>query len=162
MKTPSIGGARYFLTFIDDFSCKIWVYVLKSKKEVLARFKGWKTLVERQSEHVVKVLRTDNGGEYVSKVFDDFLSKHDIARQNSSPYTPQQNGVAERANRTIVEMARSMIHAQRLGHEFWAEAVCNAVYVRNRCPTKAVEGKTPRRRGAGGCRTCRTCAFLVA
>jgi len=70
------------------------------------------------------------------------LSKHGIARQNSSPYTPQQNGMAERANHTIVEMARSMIHAQCLGHEFWAEAVCNAVYVRKRCPTKAVEGKT--------------------
>ena len=95
-------------------------------------------------EHVVKVLRTDNGGEYISKAFDDFLSKNGIARQNSSPYTPQQNGVAERANRTVVEMARSMIHAQCLGHEFWAEAVCNAVYVRNRCPTKAVEGKTAR------------------
>ena len=149
MKTPSIGGARYFLTFIDDFSRKIWVYVLKSKSEVLARFKEWKTLVERQSEHVVKVLRTDNGGEYISKAFDDFLSKHGIARQNSSPYTPQQNGVAERANRTIVEMARSMIHAQRLGHEFWAEAVCNAVYVRNRCPTKAVEGKTPEEAWSG-------------
>src|SRR5450631_1333284 len=149
MKTPSIGGARYFLTFIDDFSRKIWVYVLKSKSEVLARFKEWKTLVERQSEHVVKVLRTDNGGEYISKAFDDFLSKHGIARQNSSPYTPQQNGVAERANRTIVEMARSMIHAQRLGHEFWAEVVCNAVYVRNRCPTKAVEGMTPEEAWSG-------------
>ena len=105
--------------------------------------------MERQSEHVVKVLRTDNGGEYISKAFDDFLSKNGIARQNSSPYTPQQNGVAERANRTIVEMARSMIHAQRLGHEFWAEAVCNAVYVRNRCPTKAVEGKTPEEAWSG-------------
>ena len=92
MKTPSIGGARYFLTFIDDFSRNIWVYVLKSKSEVLARFKEWKTLVERQSEHVVKVLRTDNGGEYISKAFDDFLIKNGIARQNSSPYTPQQNG----------------------------------------------------------------------
>ena len=124
MKTPSIGGARYFLTFIDDFSRKIWVYVLKSKKEVLARFEEWKTLVERQSGHAVKALRSDNGGEYISKAFDDYLSKHGVARQTSSPYTPQQNGVAERANRTIVEMARSMIHANGVGHEFRAEAVC--------------------------------------
>ena len=90
----------------------------------------------------MKVLRKDNGGKYIYKAFDDFLSKHGIARQNSVPYTPQQNRVAERANRTIVEMARSMIHAQRFGHEFWAEAVCNAVYVRNRCSTKAVKGKS--------------------
>jgi transposase InsO family protein len=93
-KTASIGGARYFLTFIDDFSSKIWVYVLKSKSEVLARFKEWKTLVERQSKHVVKVLRSDNGGEYISKAFVDFLSQHGIARQTSSRYTLQQNGVA--------------------------------------------------------------------
>jgi len=127
MKTPFIGGARYFLIFIDDFSRKIWVYVLKSKKEVLVRFNKWKTLVERQSEHVVKVLRTDKDGKYISKAFDDFLSKHDIAQDTSSPYTPQQNDVAERANRTIVEMARSLI---------WPEVVCNAVYMRNRCPTR--------------------------
>ena len=105
--------------------------------------------MERQSEHVVKVFRTDNGGEYISKAFDDFLNKHGIARQTSSPYTPQQNGVAERANRTIVEMARSVIYAQRLGHEFWAEAVCNAVYVRNRCPTKVVERVTPEEAWSG-------------
>jgi transposase InsO family protein len=111
MKTPFIGGARYFFIFIDDFSRKIWVYVLKSKKEVLARFNKWKTLVEMQSEHVVKVLRTDKDGKYISKAFDDFLSKHDIAQDTSSPYTPQQNDVAERANRTIVEMARSLILA---------------------------------------------------
>ena len=81
-------GARYFLTFIDDYLRKIWVYVLKAKNEVLARFEEWKTLVERQSKHVVKVLRMDNGREYVSKAFDYFLSKHGIVRQKISPYTP--------------------------------------------------------------------------
>ena len=145
MKTPSIGGTRYFITFIDDFPRNIWVYVLKSKNKVLARFKEWKTLVKRQSEHVVKFLKTDNGTEYVSKAFDNFLTKHGIARQNSSPYTLQQNGVAERANRTIVEMMWSMIHVQRLGQKFWAEAVCSAVYLCNRYSTKAVEDKTPKK-----------------
>ena len=92
--------------------------MLKSKSAILARFKEWKTLVERQLEHVVKVLRTDNDGEYVSKTFDDFLSKHDIARQNLSSYMPQQNGVAEQTNCTIVEMAQFMNHPQRLYHKF--------------------------------------------
>ena len=142
MKNISIGGARYFLTFIDDFLRNIWVYVLKAKRKVLARFKEWKTLVGRQLEHVVKVLRMDSGGENVSKAFDDFWSKHGIAWQTSSPYMPQQNGVVERANPTIIEMARSILHAQRLGNEFWTEAVCNVVYVRNRYPTNAVDGKT--------------------
>jgi transposase InsO family protein len=116
----------------------------------------------------VEVFRSDNNGEYISKAFDDFLSKYGITRQTSSPCTPQQNGVAEHANRTILEMVRSMIHAQRLGHEFWAEAVCNAVYIRNRCPTKAVEGMTPEEAWSGrmphvsymrvfGCVTMRRC-----
>ena len=90
----SIGGARYFLTFIDDFLHKTWVYVLKSKSEVLPSFKKW-NLDERQLEHVVKVLRTDIGGECVSKAFKNLLNKHGIAQKNSSSYTPQQIGVAE-------------------------------------------------------------------
>lgn len=70
MKTMSTGGAMYFLPLIDNFSCKIWVYVFKAKNEVLARFKKWKTLVYRQTEHVVKVLRMDNVGKFVSHAFD--------------------------------------------------------------------------------------------
>ena len=99
------------------------MYTLKLKSEVLGRFKEWKALVENQSGRKVKVLRSDNGGEYTSKAFEDFLRTNGIARHTSAPYTPQQNGVAERANRTIVEMGRSMLYAQGLEREFWAEAV---------------------------------------
>lgn len=125
IKTLSMVGAKYFLIFIDDFSKKVWLYLLKSKRQVLDKFKEWKTLVEKQSEQKIKVLRSDNGGEYISKAFDVFLHKHGIARETSAPYTPQQNRVAERANRTIVEMGRSMMHAQRLGLELWVEAMSN-------------------------------------
>ena len=149
MKTLSMGGARYFLTFIDDFSRKVWVYVLKSKNEVFDKFVEWKTLVEKQTEHKVKVLQSDNGGEYMSKAFDMFCSKEGIARQTSAPYTPQQNGVAKRANRTIVEMARSMMHAQGLGLDFWAETVCTAAYTCNRCPSRAVQTMTPEEAWSG-------------
>ena len=105
--------------------------------------------MERQSEHKIKVFRSDNGGEYTSKRFDEFLCIHGMARHTSTPYTPQHNGVAERANRTIVEMARSMIHLQGLGREFWAEAVCNAAYTRNRCPTRVVYGMTSKEARSG-------------
>ena len=149
MRTPSLGGARYFVTFIDDFSRKVWVYIIKAKSECFAKFKEWKALVEKQCEHKIKVLRSDNGGEYVSIQFDELLKHEGIARQTSTPYTPQQNGVAERANRTIVEMARSMLHSQGLGYEFWAEAVVNAVYTRNRCPTSALQGMTPQQAWTG-------------
>ena len=75
----SIGGARYFLIFIDDFSCKIWVYVFKAKIEVLVRFQEWRTLVERQLDHIMKVPRTRNGRDYILKAFNDFLSKYGTA-----------------------------------------------------------------------------------
>jgi transposase InsO family protein len=85
---------------------------------VLEKFKAWKSLVERQCELKLKVFRSDNGGEFTSKAFDEVLCRDGIERQTSAPYTPQQNGVAERANRTLVEMARAMIHAQGLRYEF--------------------------------------------
>jgi len=97
MKTTSPAGAQYFVTFIDDFSRKIHVYLLKVKGEVFDKFKAYKALVENQTGMKIKTLRSDNGGEFVSKKFDDFLHGCRIKRQTSAPYTPQQNGVAERA-----------------------------------------------------------------
>ena len=149
MKTTSIGGARYFVTFIDDFSRKMWVYMLRCKSEVFGHFETWKALVEAQSDCKVKVLRSDNGGEYVSKAFEEYLKAHGIEHHTSAPYTPQQNGVAERANRTIVEMARAMIYGQGLKLELWGEAVSTAVYTRNRCPTQALASKTPQEAWSG-------------
>jgi hypothetical protein len=149
MKTTSCGGARYFVTFIDDFSRKTHVYLLKAKGEVFDKFKAYKALVENQIDMKIKTLRSDNGGEIVSKKFDNFLHECGIQRQTSAPYTPQQNGVAERANRTIMECARSMICAQGLDLEFWAEAVNTAVYIKNQSPTKALESKTPQEAWTG-------------
>jgi hypothetical protein len=143
MKTTSRGGAQYFVTFIDDFSKKTHVYLLKTKERCLTNSRHIKALVENQTGMKIKTLRSDNGGEFVSKKFDNFLDECGIQRQTSAPYTPQQNGVAERANRTIMECARSMIRAQGLDLEFWAEAVNMVVYIKNRCPTKALESKTP-------------------
>ena len=80
---------------------------------------------------------------HVQSIHKFFLLDHGIAKETSPPYRPQQNGVVERAYRTIVEMARSMIHVQKLDKSFWAEAVVNAVYTRNRCPTTALERMTP-------------------
>ncbi len=85
----------------------------------------------------------------MSKKFDTFLGECGIQRQTSVPYSTQQNGVAERANRTIMECARSMILAQGLELEFWGEVVNTAVYIRNRCPTKALDSKTPQEAWSG-------------
>ncbi len=149
MKTTSRGGARYFVTFINNFSRKTHVYLLKAKGEVFDKLKAYKALVENQTGMKIKTLRSDKGGEFVSKKFDDFLHECGIERQTSAPYTPQQNRVAERANRTIMECARSMIRAQGLDLEFWAEAVNTAIYIKNRCPTKALDSKTPQEAWTG-------------
>jgi transposase InsO family protein len=149
MRTTSLDVARYFVTYIDDFSRKVCVYLLKSKGECLEKFKEFKALVEKQSEYKIKVFRSDNGGEYISKGFQGFLKAHDIEKQTSTPYRPQQNGVADRANRTLVEMARSMLHAQNLKKSLWAKAVVNAVYTRNRCPSRALPSITPEEAWSG-------------
>jgi hypothetical protein len=137
MKTTSHGGAQYFLTFIDNFSRKTHVYFLKAKGKAFEKFKKYKALVENEIRHKIKVLRSDNGGEFVSKKFDAFLAECGIQQQISAPYLPQQNGVAKRANTTIMECARNMILAQGLELEFWGKTMNMAVYIKNRCPTKA-------------------------
>jgi len=105
--------------------------------------------VETQSEHKIKVFRSNNGGEYISKGFERFLRAHGIEKQTSTPYRPQQNGMAERANCTLVKMARSMLHAQNLKKSLWAEVVVNAAYTRNRCPSRALPSITPKEAWSG-------------
>ena len=87
--------------------------------------------------------RSDGGGEYISTRFLDFCAARGIEKQLTVPYTPQQNGVAERMNRTLMEMARSMLNHANCAKTFWAEAVATAAYLRNRCPTSTFQGATP-------------------
>ena len=104
----------YYVSFIDDFSRNIWIYFLQKKFEVFSKFKEFKALVENQSEMKIKVLRrTDNGGEFRGNEVEDFCKKCGIVRKNTTPYTPQQNGVVGRMNRTLMEKARSMLSNSR-------------------------------------------------
>lgn len=119
MNTTSLGGAKYFVTFIDDYSRFTVVKLMKAKSEVIEHFIAYRNWAENITNQRIKVLRSDNGDEYVSKEFDQLLSQSGISRQKSPPYTPEHNGVAERANRTIVECARSMLHGADLDHSFW-------------------------------------------
>lgn len=143
MHEGSIGGSRYFLTFIDDFSRFVHVYFLKSKGEVFAKLQQFVAKVENQTGKKVKCLRSDNGGEYTSKEVERFLNAKGIVHERTVPYTPQQNGVSERMNRTLVESVRSMLCNAQLPKKFWAEATMTAVYLRNRSPTVAVPEKKP-------------------
>ena len=141
--TKSFGGSQYFLLFTDDYSHMSWVYFLKLKYEIFDNFRKFKALVERQSGRYIKTLQTDRGDEFLSNEFSSFCEENDIHRELTIPYTPEQNGVAERKNRTVVEMARSLLKGKHLPNQFWAEAVATAVYLLNISPTKAVMNRTP-------------------
>ncbi|MCO5605585.1 hypothetical protein L7F22_059768 [Adiantum nelumboides] len=143
MRTPSVGNSLYFVTFIDDFSRFCWVYPLKAKSHVFAVFQHYVSMVENETGCKVQTLRTDRGGEYMSGAFKDSLGKKGIKHQCTMPYTPQQNGVAERKNRSLMEMARCMLKAKSLPHKLWMEAVACAAHVLNRCPTRALKTITP-------------------
>ena len=160
MQVESKGGSRYMLTFTDDFSRYTTVYFIKSKNEVLSKFREYVNSVEKQTgsqitklnilaEEDVKVLRSDNGGEYTSNNFTKFCAERGISHEFTVPYCPQQNGVSERKNRTIMEKARSMLHQAKLPLEFWAEACSTAVYLLNRSPTTALKNETPFERLVG-------------
>nr|GEV56057.1 retrovirus-related Pol polyprotein from transposon TNT 1-94 [Tanacetum cinerariifolium] len=113
------------------------------KSQVYGIFKKFKNFIEKQMGSFIKILRSDQGKEYNSKEFDKFCEDEGMHRQLTTRYTPQQNGVDERKNQTVVEMAKSMMHEKGLPQSFWAEAVYTVVYLLNRSPTKAHNNKTP-------------------
>jgi hypothetical protein len=143
MQTMSIGGCRYFVTFIDDYSRCCKVYFMKQKSETMDKFKEFQAVCTSECGERIGKLRTDNGGEYVSKEFEEYLKSQGIIHQTTVPHSPEQNGVAERKNRTLVESARSMLSHAGLPKKFWAEAVATAAYVGNRIPTSAMKNNTP-------------------
>lgn len=148
--TPgSFSGKRYFISFIDDFSRKTWVYFLKEKSEAFEAFKKFKVMVEKTIGRHIKAVRSDRGGEYTSAAFMKYCEEQGIKRFLTAPYTPQQNGVAERKNRTILDMVRSMLKSKKLPKEFWAEAVQCAIYVQNRCPHTKLDDQTPQEAWSG-------------
>ena len=139
----SAGGTEYFMTLTDDKSRYVWLYTLKEKDQAFQKFKDWKALVEKSSNYTLKILRSNNGGEYVSTDLDNFLKSEGVVHQTTVPGTPQQNGVTERLNRTLVESVRSILAHAKLPQKFWVEALNTTVYLHNRSPTRALEGRTP-------------------
>ncbi|KAE8686500.1 cytochrome P450 71A9-like [Hibiscus syriacus] len=136
-------SSLYYVTFIDDSTRKVWVYFLKKKSEVFDTFRKWNAMVENETGLKVKRLRSDNGGEYRDSRFRDFCANNGIKMETTVPITPQQNGVAERMNRTLNERARSMrIHAG-LPKFLWAEAINTAAYLINRGPSVPLDGGIP-------------------
>nr|KYP60819.1 Retrovirus-related Pol polyprotein from transposon TNT 1-94 [Cajanus cajan] len=142
--TPeSHSHKRYILTFIDDYSRKMWSYFLHAKSEAFDTFKRFKSLIEKATGYYITCLRTDRGGEFTSSEFNDYCSSNGITRQLTTPYSPQQNGVAERRNRTLMNMVRCMLTARDVPKEYWPEAANLATHILNRCPTSVLPNMTP-------------------
>ena len=138
----SLGGAKYFVTFIDDYSRCCKVYFLKQKNEVLNKFKEFEKTFSNECGQ-----RSDNDGDYISEEFEEYLKAQGIHHEMTLPHSPPPNGVAERKNRTLVEAARSMLSHSKLPKTYWAEAVATAAYIQNRLPTSLLKQETPTRDG---------------
>ena len=132
------GGKRYFITFIDDFSRFTYVYLMINKDKSFDMFKCYKTEVENQKDKKIKILWSDRRCEYFPNDFSTFCEEHGLIHQSSAPYTPQQNGLVERKNKTLVDMVNAMILSAKLPLNLWGEALLTVCHVHNRVPSKKI------------------------
>lgn len=137
LNVSSYSGARFLLTFVDDFSRKVFIVPIKRKSDVYDEIVKFKKFVENQCSRKIKAFRSDNGTEYMNKRCDKFFENCGILHQKMAPYTPEHNGVAERMNRTIIERVRCMLIDSGVNVKFWAEASITAVYLINRMPCRS-------------------------
>uniref|UniRef100_A0A1Y1L115 Retrovirus-related Pol polyprotein from transposon TNT 1-94 n=1 Tax=Photinus pyralis TaxID=7054 RepID=A0A1Y1L115_PHOPY len=136
-------GHKYFITFIDDYSNFTVVYLLKSKDEAFDKFQEYFQMTKSMFTQSISKLRCDNGGEYVSNRLKNFCRDNGIIIDYTVPYNPQQNGKAERKNRSLVERARTIISESGLPKKFWGEAILCTNYIINRGPSDGLEDITP-------------------
>ncbi|RVW45213.1 Retrovirus-related Pol polyprotein from transposon TNT 1-94 [Vitis vinifera] len=132
------GGYEYFVTFINDYSRYRYVYLMQRKSEAFEKFKEFRAEAEKQLSKSIKTLRSDRGGEYLVYEFKDYLIENGILSQLTAPRTHQQNGVAERRNRTLLDMMRSMMSYSSLPTSFWGYALQTTVYILNIVPSKSI------------------------
>ena len=115
-------GFKYFLIFVDDCTRLTWIYLLKNKSEVFEKFTQFFTMVQTQFQTTVQILRSDNGREFVNKEMTEFFKGKGLVHQTTCPYTPEQNGVAERKNRIVLEVTRALFFDSNVPKFLWPEA----------------------------------------
>lgn len=138
-KPASLDEKRFVVSFIDDYTRFSIVYLMKEKSEVIEKFKEYIAMVTTQIERKISKLKCDNGGEYTSHDFKSLCKENGICIEYTSPYTPEQNGTAERFNRTLIDKARAMIEDAQIHRRFWGEAVLTSNYLHNRSPTNSLK-----------------------
>ena len=137
------GGRRFFLLLVDDAMRFMWVSLLTAKSITAEAIKCVQAEAEKACGHKLLVLRTDNGREFTAAEFAEYCADEGITRHYSAPYSPQQNGVVEQRNQTVVAMVRALLKQRGMPTKLWGEAVVTAVHLLNRSPTKSLQGKTP-------------------
>ncbi|KAJ9675922.1 hypothetical protein PVL29_024745 [Vitis rotundifolia] len=142
-RTASTLGFQYFVTFTDDYSRCTWLFLMKNRAELFSIFQKFYAEIQTQFNISIRVLRSDNAREYFSAPFTSFMSQHGIIHQSSYAHTPQQNGVAERKNRHLVETARTLLLHSHVPFRFWGDAVLTACYLINRMPSSALHDQIP-------------------
>ena len=140
------NGARYYMTFIDDYSRHCTIKLLSKKSEAFEMVKGYLAFIERHLGFLPKAIRADNGGEYVNNDLKSWLNQRGILLDPTAPYSPQQNGIAERYNRTLADLIRAMLCAKKLPKILWGVAALHAGYLRNRADTRSLPDMTPMER----------------
>ncbi|PKU88027.1 Retrovirus-related Pol polyprotein from transposon TNT 1-94 [Dendrobium catenatum] len=139
----SNSGMLYYVLFIDDYSRFTWLFPMRQKSEVFNIFVNFKSYIENFTSSKIKCLRTDGGGEFVSTSLSQFLKQHGILHQISCPYTPKQNGVAERKHRHVIETTRSLLDTASVPYKYWPDAVLTATYLINRIPSPNTDNVSP-------------------
>jgi hypothetical protein len=130
-RVRSVGGKWYVIVIVDDYLCYSRVFFLESKDEVFEQFWSLAFWLNNEHPNCLKAIRSDNGTEFRNASFNQFCLEHGVDQQFSALCVPQQNGVMERKNRTLVEMARTMLDEHRTPRHFWAEAINIACYISN-------------------------------
>lgn len=141
--TPSLSGACFFLTIVDDYSRNTWVYLMNHKSDVNSYILQFFAMARTQFNCQIRQIRTDNGREFFNNFTNNYFASHGIIHQSSCIDTPQQNGVVKCKHRHLLNMARCLRFQAHLPKFFWGDCILTAAYLINRLPTSILNGKTP-------------------
>jgi hypothetical protein len=139
----SLSGCKFYFLFIDEFSRFTWLYPIINKSDVFACFMKFKLLVKNIFSTKIKYFQSDNGGEYTSNQFKSFFNQHGIFHKLTCPHTSQQNGIAERKHRHIMEIGLTLLAQSGLPYKYWVDSFLTSIYLINRLPTPVLQNKSP-------------------
>lgn len=142
-RIKNVTGTRWFVSFIDDHTRLTWVFLMKEKSETSQIFKNFKNMIQTQFQSKIQILKSDNARDYFNSILGEFLAQEGIVHLSSCVDTPQQNGIAERKNRHLLEVARSLMFSMNVPKLFWGQAVLTATYLINRMPSRVLKFQTP-------------------